>query len=197
MKKNDKKTVRQKNILKTAVLGASKSILIALFVGTALVAPGGIAASLQILSEVFEGKDSPEYEPKQIQRALEYLRSKKLIDIQRKYQKEVFSLTKIGYFRARKLARSFGIEKPKKWDGKWRIVIFDVPEEKKSRRETFREALKNLGLANIQKSIWIHPYECSDQISSLAGTLLIKPYIRYIVADKITGERDLRSRFGI
>ncbi|MBI4050343.1 MAG: hypothetical protein HY398_02750 [Candidatus Doudnabacteria bacterium] len=49
----------------------------------------------------------------------------------------------------------------------------------------------------LQKSIWIHPYECRDQIFYLAGNMFIKPYVRYIVAEEVTGEKDLKKSFGI
>lgn len=186
-----------KTILKTAGLGVSKLILMTLFAGAVVVAPGGVAGVMEVLDK-FTGQKSDEgYRPKQVSRALRYLKSRKLLDIQRQYQKEVFVLTKLGYFRARKLAKSFAIAKPEQWDGKWRIIIFDVPETKKQERDIFRQQLKNLGLANLQKSIWIYPYECRDQIYYLAGNLFIKPYVRYIVAAEITGEKDLRRRFEI
>lgn len=189
--------MNNKDLLFKASIGASKAILMTLFVGAAVVAPGGAASTLKVLGDLFENREIPEYKDRQINEALRYLKSRKLIHIQRQYQKEVFTLTKIGWFRARKLAKSFGIQKPTKWDGKWRIVIFDIPEEKKKKREVFRHILKNLGLANVQKSIWVHPYHCHDQIFSIAGEMFIKPYVRYIVAEEITGEKGLRRRFEI
>lgn len=187
----------QKELWKEIGIGASKAILIALFVGGVLVAPGGITGIAQLINRHFEGKKARRYEQRQIERALRYLKSRKLIDIQRQYQKEVFKLTKLGYFRVRKLVKSFGIQKPERWDGKWRIIVFDVPENKKDRRDVFRRQLKNLGLANLQKSIWVHPYDCQDQVYYLAGNLFIKPYVRYIVAEMVTGEKDLKQRFDL
>lgn len=189
--------MRKREVLKKVGIGLSKAILLALFTGAVAVAPGGVAGTLKVLGDIFEGKDVPDYDEKQVKKSLEYLKSRKLIDIQKQYQMEVFKLTKIGWLRARRLAKSFGIPKPKIWDGKWRMVIFDIPEEKKEKREVFRECIKNLGLANLQKSIWIHPYECRDQIYYLAGNMFIKPYVRYIVAEEITGEKDLRQRFDL
>lgn len=187
----------RKDLFKKAGIGISKAILIALFSGVVVIAPGGVAGTLHVINKLFEDREVKDHDEKQVKRALRYLRSKQLIDIQRQYQNDVFTLTKLGYFRAKKLVKSFAIEKPKKWDGKWRMVAFDVPETKKDTRDVFRNQLKNLGMAHIQQSILVHPYECRDQIFYLAGNLFIKPYVRYIVADEITGEKDLRRRFGI
>ena len=186
-----------KELLKKVGIGASHAILFTLFLGAAVVAPGGVAGTLKVIEEIIEGKKVPLYEQNQIDRALRYLKSRKLIHIQMQYQKEVFSLTKLGYFRTKKLLKSFCIQKPKKWDGKWRMVVFDIPVSKKNTADLFRNQLKNLGLANLQKSIWIHPYDCRDQVYYLAGNLFIKPYVRYIVAEEVTGEQDLKNRFGI
>ena len=182
---------------KKVAVGASKAILAALFLGAVIVAPGGVAGTLKVIEDVFEGKKVPDYKELQLRKALIYLQSRKLIDIQSQYQKEVFKLTKLGKRRVNKLLKSFGVKRPKKWDKKWRIVIFDIPDQRKSRSEIFRHQLRGLGLANVQKSVWVHPYECYDQVYYLAGNLYIKPYIRYIVADSITGEKDLKRRFGL
>ena len=186
-----------KGFWKEAGVGLSKAILVSLFIGAALVAPGGVAATLKIVESIYEGKKLRRYNERQIQRALQYLRSRKLIDIEKQYNKEVFALTKLGHSRVQKLLKSFGIKKPASWDGKWRIVIFDIPETKKDTRETFRRQLRSLGLANVQKSIWVHPYDCRDQIFYLAGNMFIKPCVRYIVAEEITGEQDLKRRFDL
>ena len=129
--------------------------------------------------------------------SIKYLKSKKLIHIQKQYGDKAYALTKIGWLKARRLAKSFAVQKPKKWDHKWRIVIFDIPVEKKGEAEAFRRDLRLLGMANLQKSIWVYPYDCKDQIFYLAQRLKIESSIRFIVADSITGEKDLRKRFGV
>ena len=186
-----------KVFVRQVAIGASKAILAVLFVGAVVVAPGGVAGTMEVVQKFFAGERVDPREEEKVRRALRYLRSKKLIDVQRQYQKEVFSLTKLGYFKARKLMRSFGIPKPKKWDGKWRLVVFDIPHLKKDKSDWFRSQLKNLGFANIQKSIWVHPYECRDQVFFLTDIAFIKPYVRYVVAEEVTGGKDLRRRFEI
>jgi len=185
------------SLFKNIGIGASKALLISLFVGATVIAPGGVQGTFQVLNRFFEGKEEPDYSRKQIEKALRYLRGRKLIDIQRHYEKDVFVLTKPGWFRARKLANAFGIPQPKKWDKKWRLVIFDIPNRRKDAADVFRQQLKRLGLANLQKSIWVHPYECKDQVFYLADNLFIKPYVRYILAEKIMGEEDLTQRFAL
>lgn len=59
------------------------------------------------------------------------------------------------------------IKKPKKWDGKWRLVAFDIAQPKLIYREALRGKLKELGFYQFQKSIWIYPYNCKDEIGLL------------------------------
>ena len=42
-----------------------------------------------------------------------------------------------------------------KWDGKWRVVVFDIPEVNKRIRGVLRETLKVLEFKPLQKSVWI------------------------------------------
>jgi hypothetical protein len=59
------------------------------------------------------------------------------------------------------------IKKPKKWDKKWRILIFDISQLKKIYREALRGKLKELGFYQLQKSVWIHPYDCRAEVEIL------------------------------
>jgi len=54
----------------------------------------------------------------------------------------------------------------RKWDKKWRFVIFDIQEVNKNVREGLRNKLKELGFGMIQKSVFISPH---DVIKDLLG----------------------------
>ncbi len=43
------------------------------------------------------------------------------------------------------------------WDGKWRMILFDVPESKRTVRQMFRLKLLYLGARMFQSSVWITP----------------------------------------
>lgn len=90
------------------------------------------------------------------------------------------------------------IKKPKKWDKKWRIVIFDIAELKKTHREAFRGKLKELGFKPLQKSVWIHPFTCKDEVDLLRDFFgLSEKDIRLIMAENIGEDKELKKIFKI
>ncbi len=89
----------------------------------------------------------------------------------RKEGKQIYiSLTKEGRKRAKKhRIDDLKICKPQVWDGRWRVLIFDVPEKTRIKREALRGKLKELGFTKLQKSVWIHPYPCENELEILKG----------------------------
>ena len=72
-----------------------------------------------------------------------------------------------------KIKRDFPLVRvaSKRWDGKWRVVIFDIPEKERRTRDFLRAKLKELGFGAWQKSIFISPYDWAEDIKELLATL--------------------------
>ena len=87
------------------------------------------------------------------------------------------------------------IPKPHPWDQKWRLVLFDIPEKKKRLRDTIRRSLKNLGLMEYQKSVFVHPYECRNEIDFVIELYQARSFIRFIEATSLDNELHLRKHF--
>lgn len=105
-------------------------------------------------------------------------------------------LTPEGRRRARIFQRKdIEVARPSQWDGQWRIVLFDIPEEKKSLRDVFRRHLQKIGFRELQKSVFIFPYECEREIDSLVRLYDAEQYFRFILATKVNHERDLKKIF--
>lgn len=113
-----------------------------------------------------------------------------------KDKQKFIKLTKKGKKRLKKyLLSALEIESPSKWDKKWRLVIFDIPDDKKNEREIFRRKLEELGFLKLQESVYIYPFECATQIDYLKRNYLIAPYVQYILADRIETEVNLVKKF--
>ena len=88
-----------------------------------------------------------------------------LIGISEEGDKTVVRLTKEGQHKLLKYKfEDLQIKKPGKWDRKWRVVIFDIPEQFKLARESLRRKLQEMGFYKLQKSVWVYPYPCEDEI---------------------------------
>lgn len=78
------------------------------------------------------------------------------------------------------------IKKPKKWDGKFRVIAFDIPNSQKIQRNAFRSKLKELGFYSTQKSVWMHPFNCQDEIRTLMEFLgLTNRHVQIFIAEKV------------
>ena len=93
--------------------------------------------------------------------------------------------------------RDFKLIKPKRWDQKWRIVIFDIPEHKKRIRNEIREILRAAGFERLQDSVWVYPYDCEDIIGLLKTDYGVGKEMLYIIADQIENDKYLRMDFGL
>src|SRR3989344_5150956 len=85
----------------------------------------------------------------------------------------------------------------KKWDGKWRMVVFDVPEKYRIGRDALRRALKQIGFLEYQKSVFIHPFECKDEIDFVVEFFRMRPWARIVVAESIDDDLRLKRHFNL
>ncbi|MCK9344511.1 MAG: hypothetical protein M0P64_00100 [Candidatus Pacebacteria bacterium] len=91
--------------------------------------------------------------------------------------------------------QNMGIKTPAKWDSKWRIVMFDVPERYKKTREALRMHFKNMEFYEFQKSVFVHPYPCAKEIEYLMEFYQARKFIRLIVATEIDNALELKRHF--
>jgi len=86
-------------------------------------------------------------------------------------------------------------KKLEKWDGLWRVIIFDVPEQQKYCRAALRDKIKNLGFYQLQKSVWVFPYDCEKEIELLANSLGIYDCVIFIEAKRINDDEKIKQHF--
>lgn len=81
------------------------------------------------------------------------------------------------------------------WDKKWRLVAFDIPEDYRKARDALRRKLQQLGFRELQKSVFIFPYECKEEIEFIIEFFAIGKYVRYGVLESIDNDLSLRKIF--
>ncbi|MEM6997918.1 MAG: hypothetical protein AAF413_03335 [Patescibacteria group bacterium] len=73
------------------------------------------------------------------------------------------------------------------WDGKWRIISYDIPESDRMLRNAVRRLIKDLGMKQLQRSIWVCPYDCFGKFKQLENAYGKRGDILYIETDFIEG----------
>ena len=86
-------------------------------------------------------------------------------------------------------------ERQRKWDQKWRIIMFDVWERRRKVRDELRQTLKEVGFVKIQDSAWAYPYPCEKLLIFLRTHLKLGRGILYVVADEIEHDEQFRLNF--
>ncbi len=131
-----------------------------------------------------------------VNQTIEHLRRRGLIEWQRKGEKNYLRLTKKGREELLKYQLGdLGIKKPKKWDGRWRVIIFDIKEYRRGDRDRLRQELVALGFARLQNSVWIYPYDCEDLIMLLKTYFKLGRDLLYLTVEKLENDRWLRQAF--
>lgn len=127
------------------------------------------------------------------------LKKQGCIKIENKNHQVYISLTEKGKKKANWMQiDELKINKPKKWDKKWRIVMFDISQLKTLHRNAFRGKIKELGFMPIQKSVWAQPYDCKDEIYLLRDFFGLTSYeISLIVAEELDNEDNLKKLFNL
>lgn len=124
------------------------------------------------------------------------LKKQGLIKIYLDGKEKSLVLTNKGKNKIKKyILENFEIKKPKTWDKKWRVVIFDIPDKKKFIRDILRQKLYQLGFIELQESVYVFPFDCFDEIDFIRGIYSIKSYVQYLVVDRIETEIDLVNIF--
>lgn len=137
------------------------------------------------------------YSQRKVTSAFYRLKKAGCLKFEYKNQQLYLSLTDEGKKRAGWLQIDhLKIPQPKKWDGKWRVVIFDISQLKKIQREAFRGKLKELGFRPLQKSVWLHPFDCRDEIDLLKDFFgLSEKEVRLLIVENIGQDRELKTAF--
>jgi DNA-binding transcriptional regulator PaaX len=172
-----------------------QKILLLLLAGVAL----GLAYSPQRQTRIIKElqREWKKIDRKELENTIRQLYKSKIIEAcENKDGTSTFVLSEKGKVRA--LTYKFEemkINPLERWDGKWRLVAFDVPEKKKPAREALRRKLRELGFHELQKSMFVFPYECKDEVDFIVEFFDMRPYVRYGVLEAIDNDLHLRKIF--
>ena len=160
----------------------------------------GINLAQNLLCAVALGEKLPPdfYQNRKVQQAFSGFRRYRFVRHVKGEYGGTYHITPKGENKLRNmLIEEIIIKNPKSWDGKWRLVIYDFPIRFKKAREAFRWKLKDLGFFQFQKSAWIYPYPCEDQILFIADFYRVQKHIEILEVDKILDDKKIKAHFSL
>ncbi|MBI5912967.1 hypothetical protein HY839_00830 [Candidatus Azambacteria bacterium] len=165
---------------------------------------GGVAAlsvanpllPRQLLREYMRAK---KFEKNKFMQDLKRLQKRELIDIHEAADGTIRLRLKAG---GKEAVLKYNLEtmtlaRPKRWDGTWRLVMFDIPSHKNTARDALRRKLKELDFYQLQKSVFLSPFPCEKEIDALGVFWGVRDHIILMYVSRFEGEEKLKRVFGI
>ncbi|MBI2021041.1 hypothetical protein HYS99_00830 [Candidatus Giovannonibacteria bacterium] len=141
------------------------------------------------------GKIKNQLRPSSTKSAVYRLQKRNLIFAERRGKKILFALTEEGAKEAEKIKFKFTKPNFQKWDGKWRVIIFDIPEKLRGKRDLLRKELVGFGFMQLQKSVWAYPNSLPNEFIDFWREAGILKHCVIFEADRIENGKNLEKFF--
>lgn len=143
---------------------------------------------LHLMSKVeeIEGKElikiyeTMNYTPQTIRNLLSKLKKGKYI---KSLNRSIYQITSLG----KEIVTSSYTNKNyynEKWDGKWYIILMEIPEVERKKRDVFRRNLIQLGFGQLYKSTYIYPWDISQAVINIIDSLEIEEYVTILASNE-------------
>lgn len=160
-------------------------------VGLVFVAPG-----IGILSQYFPGANRSGRQ--RVKRTLLRLHDNGYVRYDKNNLETKAVLTADGdVYMNEELLFDLSFDKPKKWNGKWFVVMFDIKNKPEKVRKLFTIKLKEIGFEMYQDSVYVFPYKCGALIRDITKILGLRKYVKTMVVSKIDDEGELKTLFNL
>jgi hypothetical protein len=167
-------------------------------ISSALLSVNGAANIIKLVQESPDWDSWKRYNVSYLQRTLRRLASQKHVEVAKVHGESIVSLTKLGKRKILKFSQdTLRVDKPDHWDGKWRLVMYDVPTSRRELSELLRQAIRALGFYKMQESVYVYPYPCFDQIEFLREYYSLGDIVQYMLVDKIEHDEAYMTYFGL
>ena len=190
-----KERVAQHKSLRMGIV--KKKVLLLLFGGLALGLSGSPSTYWKIAGALY--KDWKQLSKQSTERAINSLYASRLIDV-KENSDGTYSLFLSERGKRKVLTYNIGrmkVNTPPTWDRLWRLVSFDVPVDKKEVRDSLRGHLLRLGFCEVQQSLFMHPFDCANEITYLTELYDAGKYVRFMLVTQVDNELYLKKFFGL
>jgi len=176
--------------------GEIAQVILGTLIGATIGFGFAVAPGLAYIFKLFDAHTKNE--KSRIRQSLANLRRRKCIHIYtNKKGEKIIKLTGKGYQQVMLKKLDELKTKNKNWDKIWHIVIFDIPEKKKVARNSIHRKLKELNFYPLQKSTFIYPYDCGEEINFLGHYYKVRKHICYIKSNDVENDEVLKKHFAL
>lgn len=92
---------------------------------------------------------------------------------------------------------TMAIQPPPQWDHKWRLIIYDISKFRTRQQHMFRRMLKKLKMLPLQRSVYLTPYPCKNEIAFLREYFGVEEEVLYIIVDQLENQEAYQKYFGL
>jgi DNA-binding transcriptional regulator PaaX len=185
-----KSHVERENITKEILLGVLKTGVV---LAVAVTAPG----LLQVLDSITKKHDEwKKYYPSSLNKQVRKLWRRGHVEVTETSDGYTVRITDKGRMELLKFdIEHLSIPNQKQWDGKWRMVFFDIPAGEGSARTVFQRKLRSLGFFQMQRSVYVYPYTCRKEIAYLREVYGIPHDVKLATVEHLENDEDIRKVF--
>jgi hypothetical protein len=167
-------------------------------ISAAILAPKSAPLLIPLVKKSPDYNMWKKYNISYLHRTLKRLEEQKQIQVEEIHGERVVVLSNAGKRKILHLSlETLQIERPKNWDHKWRLVLYDIPDSGKHWRDAIKSTLKTIGFYQIQKSVYIYPYSCFEQIEFIREYYSVGKQLQYMLVDQIEDDEAYKTYFDL
>lgn len=138
------------------------------------------------------------FERRVFNQMLKRLAAQKFLKIIELKSGKKIEITKLGKQKA--LAHKLDeikIKHPRFWDGKWRIISFEIPKEKQASKNYLIKKLADLDFSGIHKNVYLYPHACYEELEIITHHHGLSKHVRIFTAEYFDGDEKYRLYYNV
>ena len=185
----------------------TKEVLILLgtgaFLAASIIFPGLPMAAKPFINAAKEAdrnkrqKEWEKFNLWRLRQVIKRMQNSKLVEVKEEKGVPIIKITHKGKQKLLRYKVDEMVLDESSWDGKWRLIIYDVASTKRANSEMFRTILNKLRFLKLQRSVYLTPFKCEDEIEYLRLLFEIGNEVQILKVGSLENEAAYRRYFGI
>ena len=184
----------------------TKEVLILLgtgaFLAASIIFPGLPMAAKPFINAAKEAdrnkrqKEWEKFNLWRLRQVIKRMQNSKLVEVKEEKGVPIIKITHKGKQKLLRYKVDEMVLDESSWDGKWRLIIYDVASTKRANSEMFRTILNKLRFLKLQRSVYLTPFKCEDEIEYLRLLFDIGNEVQILKVGSLENEAAYRRYFG-